>query len=91
MTKAAALENPTGPDWTSHALSVLEELAQEDRAFNSETLTARGVPNPPKSAMWGNLFKQAARNKIIRKVDYRPSSKPSRRGGSGYAWQGCAK
>lgn len=92
MTRPAVLEDPNEPDWTSQAYAVLTELASEDgRPINSETLIARGVPLPPKSAMWGSLFREAARAKIIRKVDYRPSSRPSRRGGSSYTWQGaCA-
>lgn len=91
MTRAAVLEDPTAPDWTTQALAVLTQLASEDgRPINSDTLIAHGVPLPPKSAMWGNLFGQAARARIIRKVDYRPSARPSRRGGSSYTWQGCS-
>lgn len=90
MTRPAALEDPSAPDWTTQALAALEELALTGQPFNAETLTARGVPNPPKAAMWGHLFKEAARVKIIRKVDFRPSTKPSRSGGSGYVWMGTA-
>lgn len=92
MTRPAVLEDPNEPDWTSQALAVLTKLAAEDgRPINSETLITCGVPLPPKSAMWGALFRDAARAKIIRKVDYRPSSRPTRRGGSSYTWQGaCA-
>lgn len=90
MTRAAALEDPTAPDWTGQAYAVLTKLAEDGQPFNSETLIARGVPIPPKSGMWGSLFKDAARAKIIRKVDYRPSSRPSRRGGSSYTWQGAS-
>lgn len=90
MTRAAVLEDPTAPDWTSQAFAVLRTLAEDGQPISSDTLTARGVPNPPKAAMWGSLFRDAARAKIIRKADYRPSAKPSRRGGSSYTWLGAS-
>ena len=90
MTRPAVLEDPTAPDWTTQALAALEELALTGEPFNANTLTAHGLPNPPKPAMWGHLFKEAARTRIIRKVDYRPSGRPSRSGGSGYVWQGAS-
>lgn len=91
MTRAAVLEDPTAPSWNKQAYAVLTELASQDgRPINSETLIAHGVPMPPKSGMWGALFKDAARARLIRKVDYCPSRRPSRRGGSSYTWQGAS-
>jgi hypothetical protein len=90
MTRPAALEDPTAPDWTTQAFAALEELARTGEPFNASTLTARGLPNPPSPSMWGHLFKEASRVKIIRKVDFRPSTRPSRSGGSGYVWQGAS-
>ena len=88
MTRAAVLEDPNAPDWTSQALAALEAAALAGQPFDAHSLTINGLPNPPHSSMWGSLFKEAARAKIIRKVGVHESERPSRSRGLCRVWLG---
>ena len=90
MTRAAVLEDPTAPDWTSQALAALEAAALAGEPFDAYALTQRGLPQPPHSSMWGSLFKEAARAKIIRKVGVHESERPSRSRGLCRVWLGAS-
>ena len=90
MSRPAVLEDPTAPDWTSQALAALEAAALAGKPFDAHTLTLGGLPNPPHHGMWGSLFKEAARAKIIRKVGVHESERPSRARGLCRVWQGAS-
>jgi hypothetical protein len=68
MTRAAVLEDPTAPDWTSQALAALEAAALAGDPCDAKSLIAHGLPKPPNTCMWGALFAEASRVRIIRKV-----------------------
>lgn len=90
MTRAAVLEDPTAPDWNAQALAAIEAAALTGKPFDAHTLTVAGLPNPPHSNMWGSLFKEAARAKIIRKVGVHESERPSRARGLCRVWLGVS-
>lgn len=68
MTRPAVLEAPTAPDWNTQALAALEAAALAGHPCDAKSLVARGLPKPPASCMWGALFAEASRARIIRKV-----------------------
>ena len=68
MTRPAVLEAPTAPDWNTQALAALEAAALAGRACDAKALIAHGLPKPPTRAMWGSLFAEASRARIIRRV-----------------------
>lgn len=68
MTRPAVLEAPTAPDWNSQAFAALEAAALAGQPCDAKTLTAHGLPKPPSRAMWGQLYTEASRARIIRKV-----------------------
>lgn len=90
MARPAALEDPTAPDWTSQALEALEAAALAGKPFDAYTLTKHGLDTPAHPSMWGQLFKEAARAKIIRKVGYHESSRPGRARGVCAVWLGAS-
>jgi hypothetical protein len=91
MARPAVLEDPTTClDWTSQALAAIESAALTGQPFDAYALTSRGLPNPPSPNMWGQLFKEAAKAKIIRKVGYHASSRPGRSRGVCAVWQGAS-
>lgn len=90
MTRAAVLEDPTAPDWTSRALAAIEAAALAGEPFDAYALTKGGLPQPPRSSMWGALFKDASRAKIIRKVGVHESERPSRSRGLCRVWLGAS-
>lgn len=90
MTRAAALEDPNAPDWTSQALAAIEAAALAGEPFDAFSLTQKGLPLPPHHNMWGSLFRKAARAKIIRKVGSHESERPSRARGLCRVWLGVS-
>lgn len=90
MTRAAALEDPSAPDWTAQALAAIEAAALAGEPFDAYALTAAGLEAPPSPSMWGQLFKEAARAKIIRKVGVHESERPSRSRGLCRVWLGVS-
>lgn len=68
MTRPAVLENPTAPDWTSQAFAALEAAALAGHPCDAKSLIAHGLPQPPARSMWGSLFAEASKARIIRKV-----------------------
>ena len=90
MSRPAVLEDPNEPDWTSQALAAIEAAALAGEPFDAFALTQRGLPQPPSSSMWGPLFREAARAKIIRKVGVHESERPSRARGLCRVWLGAS-
>jgi hypothetical protein len=90
MTRAAVLEDPNEPDWTTQALKVIESAALTGEPFDAYDLTSWGLPNPPSSSMWGSLFREAARAKIIVKAGIHESQRPSRARGLCRVWIGAS-
>lgn len=90
MTRPAVLEDPNEPDWTSQALAAIEAAALAGEPFDAFSLTKRGLPNPPHSNMWGALFREAARAKIIKKFGSHESERPSRARGLCRVWMGVS-
>lgn len=90
MTRAAVLEDPSAPDWTTQALAAIEAAALAGTPFDAHSLTVAGLPNPPHSSMWGSLFRKAAQAKIIRKVGVHESERPSRARGLCRVWLGVS-
>lgn len=72
MTRPAVLEAPTAPDWQSQAFAALEAAAIAGHPCDAKTLIAHGLPKPPDRCMWGPLFAEASRARIIRKVTGTP-------------------
>ncbi|MCO4257349.1 hypothetical protein [Pseudarthrobacter cellobiosi] len=68
MTRPAVLESPTAPDWTSQAFAALEAAALAGHPCDARSLIAHGLPKPPVACMWGALFAEASKARIIRKV-----------------------
>lgn len=68
MTRPAVLEAPTAPDWNSQAFAALEAAALAGEPCDAKSLIAHGLPKPPAACMWGSLFAEASRARIIRKV-----------------------
>jgi hypothetical protein len=90
MTRPAVLEDPNEPDWTTQALAAIEAAALAGEPIDAYTLTVRGLPDPGHPSMWGQLFKEAAKAKIIRKVGYHESSRPGRSRGVCAVWIGAS-
>lgn len=68
MTRPAVLESATAPDWTSQAFAALEAAALAGEPCDAKSLIAHGLPKPPVRSMWGSLYAEASRARIIRKV-----------------------
>lgn len=90
MTRPAVLEDPTAPDWSTQAFAALEAAALAGTPFDAFTLTQNGLPQPPVSGMWGQLFKEAARAKLIQKAGVHESERPSRSRGLCRVWIGTS-
>ncbi|WP_427130412.1 hypothetical protein [Pseudarthrobacter sp. S9] len=90
MTRAAVFEDPNTPDWTGQALAAIEAAALAGKPFDAYALTKGGLEAPAHPSMWGQLFKEASRAKIIRKVGYHESSRPGRSRGVCAVWQGAS-
>ena len=83
MTQAIALEDL---DWMSDALEVLRQVAATGQAFTAYTLVEAGLREPPRSGMWGALFRDAAERRIITYWRHVRSPRPGRRGGACAEW-----
>jgi hypothetical protein len=90
MTRPAVLEDPNEPDWTAQALAAIEAAALAGEPFDAFSLTQRGLPQPPHASMWGPLFRDAARAKIIQKAGVHESQRPSRARGLCRVWIGAS-
>ena len=87
MSQAMVLEDL---DWMADAMDALTVAAKTGRKFTAYTLTEAGLRTPPSSAMWGSLFREANRLKLIRHNGYIPSPRPARRGGVCSQWKARA-
>lgn len=89
MTQAIALEDL---DWNADAMEALQKVAAEGHSFTAYSLSQAGLREPPTSAMWGMLFREAKRLRIIRPTwpPYVPSPRPTRKGGVCAQWKAAA-
>jgi hypothetical protein len=87
MTQAMVLEDL---DWMADAMAALTVAAKTGRKFTAWTLTEAGLRQPPSSAMWGSLFREANRLKLIAHRGYVPSPRPARKGGVCAQWKARA-
>lgn len=78
------------PTWFELGLDLIETLAAKDEAFDAHALTVAGLDAPAHHSMWGQLFKQAAQQHLIRKVGYHESARPGRSRGVCAVWVGAA-
>jgi hypothetical protein len=74
-------------DWMADAHIKLVEVAAEGKPFTAYTLTQAGLRQPPSSAMWGTLFREAARLRLITHRGWVPSERPGRKGGVCAQWR----
>lgn len=78
-------------DWSADAHDALLRVAAEGKPFDAYTLTERGeLRDPPTPNMWGTLFRQAARDGLIRRVGFHESRRPGRKAGICRVWQVAA-
>lgn len=84
MTQAMALIDL---DWMADAHTKLVEVAAEGKPFTAYTLTQAGLRQPPSPAMWGTLFREAARLRLITHRGWVPSERPGRKGGVCSQWR----
>lgn len=68
MTRPAVPEAPTAPDWNAQALAAIEAAAMNGEPCDAKTLLAHGLPKPPDRHMWGALYAEASRARMIRRV-----------------------
>jgi hypothetical protein len=71
-------------------MAAIEAAALTGQPFDAFTLTQAGLEAPPSPSMWGSLFREAARNKIIRLAGIHESERPSRSRGLCRVWMGAA-
>lgn len=75
-------------DWSADAHDALLRVAAEGKPFDAYTLTERAeLREPPHPNMWGTLFRQAARDGLIRRVGFHESRRPGRRSGICRIWK----
>lgn len=89
MSQAVALEDL---DWHSDAMAALQRVAAEGGPFTAYSLTQAGLREPPDSHMWGRLFREAKRLRMIRPTwpPYVPSPRPTRKGGVCAQWKAAS-
>lgn len=88
MTQAMALADL---DWMSDAHDVLVKVAAAGKPFDAYALTEQAeLRDPPSSAMWGTLFRQANESGLITPVGYHRSRRPGRAGGACRVWKVAA-
>jgi len=88
MTQAFVL---TDLDWEADARAALLKVAAEGKPFDAFDLTQRAdLREPPNSSMWGALFREAAKDGVIRWVGARKSRRPQRRGSLVSVWRAAA-
>lgn len=85
MTSPMPLEDTS---WNVDALDLLVKVAESGTDFDANTLTERGLRQPPHPNMWGGLFQSAYKADIITPIGFRQSSRPSRAGGVCRIWRG---
>lgn len=84
MTRALVFDDL---DWMADAHTKLVEVAAEGKPFTAYTLTQAGLRQPPSPAMWGTLFREAARLRLITHRGWVPSERPGRKGGVCSQWR----
>ena len=72
------------PDWEATALAAIDRLAASGRRFVCADLD---VPAPPHAAHWGSVMAKAKALRIVRRVGYTASPRPSRSGGVCAVWE----
>jgi hypothetical protein len=78
-------------DWSADAMDALVKVAAEGKPFDAYTLTEKAeLRDPPSSAMWGKLFRQANDAGLIKVVGFHRSRRPGRSGGACRVWQVAA-
>lgn len=78
-------------DWSAEAMDALVKVAAEGKPFDAYTLTEKAeLRDPPSSAMWGKLFRQANDAGLIKVVGFHRSRRPGRSGGACRVWQVAA-
>lgn len=88
MTQAMVL---TDLQWEADAREALEKVAKLGRPFDAYDLTQKAeLREPPSSAMWGSLFRLAAKDGVIRWAGARKSNRPQRRGSLVSVWRAAA-
>ena len=88
MTQAMVLQDL---DWESDAREALERVAREGLPFTAYDLTEKAeLRNPPHANCWGQLFKQAATDGVIRRVGFVESRRPGRKHGLCRLWRVAA-
>lgn len=68
MTRPSVLEAPTAPDWNTQAFAAIEAAALTGEPCDAKTLLAHGLPKPPAPGMWGALYAEASKARMIRRV-----------------------
>ena len=77
--------------WDADARAALETVASLGRPFDAYDLTQKAeLREPPSSAMWGALFRQASADGVIRWVGAHKSRRPQRRGSLVSVWKVAA-
>jgi len=88
MTQALVLEDL---DWESDAREALERVARQGKPFDAYDLTQKAeLREPPHHNMWGPVFRQAAKDGVIRWVGAHKSKRPQRRGSLVSVWKVAA-
>jgi hypothetical protein len=88
MTQAMALEDL---HWEVDAREALERVAKLGHPFDAYDLTQRAeLREPPHHNMWGPVFREAAKDGVIRWVGARKSRRPQRRGSLVSVWRAAA-
>lgn len=86
--KAAVLDDL---DWEADARAALEKVASMGHPFDAYDLTQRAdLREPPVPNMWGPVFREAAKDGVIRWVGARKSRRPQRRGSLVSVWRAAA-
>ena len=87
MTSPMPLEDTT---WTEDAYNLLSHVASKGVVFDAYTLEKEyGLRPPPDPAsMWGPLFRQPAKDRLITIEEHRKSRRPSSKGSFRAVWRG---
>ena len=85
------LPDPAPEEWSEIACAAMDDLAASGEAFDSVTLTERGVPAPTHPNRWGALFLKYSQRDLITPVGHRRSRRRTRNGGDCRTWIGTDK
>ena len=78
-------------EWGADARKALEQVAKLGKPFDAYDLTEKAeLRNPPHGNMWGPVFRQAAKDGVIRRVGFVESRRPGRRHGVCRVWKAAA-